>query len=203
MSTETSTSDNTEIYRQLEVYPWDTDKEFQIGLTAILGPNPSPSQIHDLTLRAQCYYLSRKKSTPIDFEGYKSYLLSKSSTTPNPPVDSTSTQPELSHQPTTSPPQTPEMALQSTPHHEPEVEQKTAPYPPTFAQIVALITSNQPIPGIKEIPNILSTEISEPKLPKRRKPWEKDVPEDVIQGRAGGTFGDHRDEYIKQELPEA
>jgi Family of unknown function (DUF5572) len=94
------------------------------------------------------------------------------------------------------------MALQSTPDHEPEVEQKTAPYPPTFAQIVALITSNQPIPGIKEIPNELSTVISEPKLPKRRKPWEKDVPEDVIQGRAGGTFGDHRDVYINQELPD-
>jgi hypothetical protein len=30
MSTETPTSDDTEIYRQLEVYPWDTDKEFQV-----------------------------------------------------------------------------------------------------------------------------------------------------------------------------
>jgi Family of unknown function (DUF5572) len=95
------------------------------------------------------------------------------------------------------------MANATTPHHEPEVEQNTAPYPPTFAQIVALITSGQPIPGIKEIPDTLSTIVSEPKLPKRRKPWEKDVPEDVIQGRAGGMFGDHRDEYIKQDLPDA
>jgi hypothetical protein len=31
MSTETtSTSDNVEIYRELEEYPWDTDKEFQV-----------------------------------------------------------------------------------------------------------------------------------------------------------------------------
>lgn len=97
------------------------------------------------------------------------------------------------------------------PHHSPSAApqasasdpQKTAPYPPTFAQIVAMITSGQPIPGIREIPDEISTEISEPKLPKRRKPWEKDVPEDVIQGRAGGTFGDHRDVYIEQELPEA
>lgn len=95
------------------------------------------------------------------------------------------------------------MAQEGTPHHEPEIEQKTAPYPPTFAQIVEMITSNQPIPGIMEIPNTLSTEISESKLPKRRKPWETNVPEDVIQGRAGGTFGDHRDNYIQQELPDA
>jgi Family of unknown function (DUF5572) len=95
------------------------------------------------------------------------------------------------------------MANSVTPHHEPEVDQKAAPYPPSFAQIVALITSGQPIPGIREIPDEISTDVSEPKLPKRRKPWEKDVPEDVIQGRAGGTFGDHRDEYIKQDLPDA
>jgi hypothetical protein len=31
MSTETSTSDNAEIYRQLEEYLWDTDKEFQVN----------------------------------------------------------------------------------------------------------------------------------------------------------------------------
>jgi hypothetical protein len=182
-----------------------TNSPLQIGLTAILGPNPSPSQIHDLTLRAQCFYLSRKKSIPIDFDGYKAYLTSKSSTTPNPAVESTSTSTQAGTLPqsTASPSQISEMANAITPHHEPEVEQNTAPYPPTFAQIVALITSGQPIPGIKEIPDTLSTIVSEPKLPKRRKPWEKDVPEDVIQGRAGGMFGDHRDEYIKQDLPDA
>jgi Family of unknown function (DUF5572) len=96
------------------------------------------------------------------------------------------------------------MANETIPHHEPEVEQKTAPYPPTFAQIVALITSNSPIPGIKEIPSTVHPELkSTPVLPKRRKPWEKDVPEEVIQGKAGGTFGDHRDEIIEQELPDA
>jgi hypothetical protein len=125
-----------------------TNSPLQIGLTAILGPSPSPSQIHDLTLRAQCFYLSRKKSIPIDFDGYKAYLTSKSFSTPNPAVESTSTstQAETSPQSTASPSQISEMANAITPHHEPEVEQNTAPYPPTFAQIVALITSGQPIP---------------------------------------------------------
>jgi hypothetical protein len=41
---------------------------------------------------------------------------------------------------------------------------------------------------------------------KRRKPWETDVPEEVIEGKEGGkvegTFGDRRDDVIVQELPE-
>jgi len=42
MSTETTpTTENVEIYRQLEEYPWDTDKEFQVRW---LG---SASSIHD------------------------------------------------------------------------------------------------------------------------------------------------------------
>jgi hypothetical protein len=95
------------------------------------------------------------------------------------------------------------MSHDNLPHHEPEVELKTAPYPPTFAQIVALITSNSPIPGIKEIPpTLVSGPASQPVVPKRRKPWEKDLPEEVIQGKAEGTFGDRRDEIIEQELPD-
>lgn len=80
-----------------------------------------------------------------------------------------------------------------------------APYPPTFAEIVALITSGADIPGIKDIPDAvypLSTN-SMPIAPRRRKPWEKDVPEDVIlNGMKEGTFGDHRDNHIVQELPD-
>ena len=95
------------------------------------------------------------------------------------------------------------MSLGSTSAQEPQAPQKTAPYPPTFAQIVAMITNGEPIPGIMDIPEGTIDYTSEPKLPKRRKPWEKDLPEDVIQGRSGGTFGNHRDEYIKQELPDA
>jgi hypothetical protein len=81
---------------------------------------------------------------------------------------------------------------------------KEAPYPSTFAEIVHLITTGAPIPGIKEIPKtVLPFELSsKPVLPKRRKPWEKDVPEEIIQGHGPGLFGDRRDEIIVQELPE-
>lgn len=102
--------------------------------------------------------------------------------------------------------------LAPIPHHQhdadtssiPGEQPKTAPYPPTFAQIVEMITSGAPIPGIREIPNItLPDQASVSTMAKRRKPWETDeVPEEQIQGKVGGIFGDERDRVIVQEYPE-
>ena len=47
------------IFKELESYSWDSDTEFQSGLQAILGPNPTPDQAQQLTLRARCFYFSR------------------------------------------------------------------------------------------------------------------------------------------------
>ena len=46
-------------FQQLEDYAWDSDPEFQSGLQAILGPNPSAEQAEHLTLRARCFYFAR------------------------------------------------------------------------------------------------------------------------------------------------
>lgn len=52
-------------------------------------------------------------------------------------------------------------------------EKVEASYPTSFAHIVELITTGQPIPGIREIPNVLNAAPpSEATRPKRRKPWE-------------------------------
>lgn len=87
-------------------------------------------------------------------------------------------------------------------------EKGSAPYPPTFAEIVELITTGAPIPGIKDIPDtLLTSQASKPVASKRRKPWEKDVSEEAVQGageqggKIEGTFGDHRDQIIVQDLP--
>lgn len=54
-------------------------------------------------------------------------------------------------------------------------------YPSSFAHIVELITNNQPIPGIEEIPDTVLAGHDEPsKATKRRKPWEKDVAAEVV-----------------------
>lgn len=55
----------------------------------------------------------------------------------------------------------------------PASEKVEASYPTSFAHIVELITTGQPIPGIREIPNVLNAAPpSEATRPKRRKPWE-------------------------------
>jgi hypothetical protein len=80
----------------------------------------------------------------------------------------------------------------------------TAPYPPTFAEIVALIQSGAPIPGIIDVPNIvLYGQGSKPTARLRRKPWEMHKTEEEVQANKGeGMFGDHRDVWIRQEYPE-
>ena len=49
-----------------------------------------------------------------------------------------------------------------------------APYPTSFSQIVDLITSGQPIPGVKQVPDtLLAGQESQPISAKRKKPWEQ------------------------------
>jgi len=55
-------NNDEEVFQQLEHYPWHSDSEFQNGLHAILGPDPSPDQAEQLTLRARCFYFSRYAS---------------------------------------------------------------------------------------------------------------------------------------------
>jgi hypothetical protein len=90
------------------------------------------------------------------------------------------------------------MSITKTPLSQPNVD---APYPPTFLQIVELIQSGAPIPGIMDIPDtVLTGQGSAPTAAPRRKPWEKEGSEEIV---VGGTFGDARDEApIEQELPE-
>jgi hypothetical protein len=62
-----------------------------------------------------------------------------------------------------------------------------------------MITSGQPIPGIRDIPpTVLSDQATPPVANKRRKPWEKDE-QLAVEHR---TFGDRRDEAIAQNVPE-
>ncbi|KAL5326116.1 hypothetical protein ACEPPN_007254 [Leptodophora sp. 'Broadleaf-Isolate-01'] len=231
-------ADNTALYDELMNYDWDGDEVFQGGLRAIRGPNPPPigasSQPDDLTLHAQIFYFSRKKSTTIDFNSYKEYLVSKrpyldsqqsSTFTPSSKETATNATSSTSESESTSiytsttqatspqpdPSTAPSMAVASTPADPSAFSAPTpgaqpgAPYPRSFAEIVALIQSGAPIPGIKEFDDTpMGLAASSPSvLPKRRKPWEKDVPEEIIQGRGPGTFGDHRDNIIQQEYPDA
>ncbi|KAK7535645.1 hypothetical protein IWX49DRAFT_264204 [Phyllosticta citricarpa] len=188
-------SDN--ICAQVDGYPWDSDREFQGGLSAILGSNPSADQAIELTLRARCFYYTRKFNILVDFDAYKAYRASIPSPSPitavttnglATPTSSSSTsaspQPRPQLQPAAPPsssaspqPQTSSSsaaASASAPAASSSGGPDDAPYPTSFAHIVELITTGQPIPGIKEIPDtVLEGQGTVPAADKRRKPWER------------------------------
>ncbi|KAI9742440.1 MAG: hypothetical protein M1818_003974 [Claussenomyces sp. TS43310] len=181
---------DADVFSQLDNYQWDQDKEFQAGLSAILGSAKDSSLIDDLTLRARCFYISRKKAISIDFNEYKAHVenITEYATDDTPKseakiVDS-DLRADLAH------------GNEHTSH--PVAESSENPkYPTTFAEIVKLITEGKEIPGIKDIPpTVLHGQATVPTKSKRRKPWEKEV---TIED---GTFGDHRDDVILQEVPE-
>jgi hypothetical protein len=76
--------------------------------------------------------------------------------------------PETGFSATSLPPSAGSTEQQSTP-----VGQEPS-YPTSFAHIVDLITTGQPVPGIQQIPDTLLTGQGTPSVkPRRLKPWEK------------------------------
>ncbi|KAJ1706923.1 hypothetical protein NYO67_10907 [Aspergillus flavus] len=169
-----------EVYEKLRYYPFHTDREFAKGLAIILGHPDTPAteteigRIDDLVLQAKCFYFSRKEKLahPVNFPTYKAWLHSdilsgneKTGTTPphfNAPVADTHISTDHINQTSTS------------------VQEPT--YPSSFAHIVELITTGQPVPGIQQIPDTILTGHDTPSTkPRRRKPWEKDEVSETSQ----------------------
>ncbi|KAH7089462.1 hypothetical protein FB567DRAFT_439177 [Paraphoma chrysanthemicola] len=160
-----------DVYAALEHYSWDDDVEFQSGLSAILGSNSTPEQAAELALRARCFYYARKFNINIDFDGYKAYRNARGRPPPTPPTLN-GTQPLLDTAAVPASSGEGEGGIMPAPA---DASEPPAPYPTSFAHIVELITSGQPVPGIKEIPStVLTGQGTEPAKPRRKKPWEKD-----------------------------
>ncbi|KAJ5164688.1 uncharacterized protein N7500_006518 [Penicillium coprophilum] len=154
------------VFERLQSYSFTSDPEFANGLSIILGHPDTPAtevemnRDDDLVLQAKCFYLSRKeKLTPaIDFAAFKAWLVSRAT---EQGLGNTDLQISEASDPSTSGPE-------SSTHPEPA-------YPSSFAHIVELITTGQPIPGIQDIPDtVLSGHDISSEKPRRRKPWEKD-----------------------------
>ncbi|KAB8265464.1 hypothetical protein BDV32DRAFT_116589 [Aspergillus pseudonomiae] len=162
-----------EIYEKLRSYPFHTDSEFAKGLAIILSHPDIPAteteigRNDDLVLQAKCFYFSRKEklAQSVNFAAYKAWLHAENlsgnqntGATPqqlNAPVADTHI--SMDHSKQTSIP----------------VQEPT--YPSSFAHIVELITTGQPVPGIQQIPDTILTGHDTPSTkPRRRKPWEKD-----------------------------
>ncbi|EKG19722.1 MYB DNA-binding domain protein [Macrophomina phaseolina MS6] len=150
----------------------------------------STSPVHQLTPAS-------KYNAPVDFDAYKAYRATAPSPSPvpttatngltpaslpampspgqTPPLGSTATFPAATN--AAAPTSTPAAAAPPPPPSgQQQQQQEEAPYPTSFAHIVELITTGQPIPGIKEIPDtVLEGQGSASTASKRKKPWEKDI----------------------------
>ncbi|KAK4870380.1 hypothetical protein LT330_005434 [Penicillium expansum] len=156
-----------QVFERLQSYSFISDPEFANGLSIILGhPNTPATEVEmnrddDLVLQAKCFFFSRKENlTPaIDFAAFKSWLAGRATEPQG--LNNTALQISEASDPGTSGPE-------SSTNPEPA-------YPSSFAHIVELITTGQPIPGIQDIPDtVLSGHDISSEKPRRRKPWEKD-----------------------------
>ncbi|KAF3941251.1 hypothetical protein ABW19_dt0209067 [Dactylella cylindrospora] len=176
------------LFLSLENYCWENDPEFQSGLTQILTTATTPQQIRQLTRQAKCFFYSRKISRQIPFDLYSAWLDREESSPPRrspsedvlPPIEPSPIDSLPSGEPAGC---EPSGSIDGTPTANTTVavpgaagsgkEDDKTPYPTSFAQIVELITSGKPIPGIREIPNTLNeAPPTESTAPQRRKPWE-------------------------------
>ncbi|KAK2871609.1 hypothetical protein FQN49_003012 [Arthroderma sp. PD_2] len=172
--TSTDSTNPTDIYQKLSSYSFTADPEFKLGLAVILGQPGTPAtdeQINrtdDLVLKAKCFYFSKKFSIqpPIDYLSYKQWLQQPSqpqveeNTSPS-NVDASTTAPESTSTPTAQ-------DVSKSGEEQPA-------YPSSFARIVELITTGQPIPGIQQIPDtVLTGQETVSTAQRRRKPWETD-----------------------------
>ncbi|KAK6341024.1 hypothetical protein TWF696_009335 [Orbilia brochopaga] len=171
-------AEDDRLFLALEDYCWEDDPEFQSGLTQILAATTDPAAVRQLTRQAKCFFYARKIGRPISFPLYAAWLDREESSAAPRRRSSPSRDHELG--PPLDPTPIDSISRVNTATDTPTTTTNSStdgtPYPTSFAQIVELITSGKPIPGIREIPNTLNAAPpTQSTAQQRRKPWETAV----------------------------
>ena len=118
-----------------------------------------------------------KLSPPLAFSSYRAWLNSKRETgLQSLPQNATEMPPEYDAAEMLGKPPSEPGVLRNQPTSEQAEQAKEPAYPSSFARIVELITTGQPISGIQQIPEtVLTGHDTSSAKPKRRKPWERDA----------------------------
>ncbi|KNE64851.1 hypothetical protein AMAG_10186 [Allomyces macrogynus ATCC 38327] len=132
-------------------YDFDHDTTFQSGLAAILARTDAadPSARASATTKAKQFYY------------HKLQQAASQVTASAPAVVDAAASAMTTHKPSAS------ADTNTTPNDEPA-------YPATFAEIVKLVSEGKPVPGIRDIPDVLNMAppaVSRMAAP--RKPWEQ------------------------------
>ncbi|KAK9467215.1 hypothetical protein V1512DRAFT_224597 [Lipomyces arxii] len=147
-------------------YDWNSDVDFVDGLNSVIaakranGTEFTADELEIVELKAKMFFYSRKIQKQVEYDGYMTWK-NRHSATPEATQDTPSSSSTLYE------------SASNTDHTDGSPD--STPYPSSFAHIVELILAGKPIPGIKQIPNILlgETASSASEQPSRKKPWEK------------------------------
>ncbi|KAI9820923.1 MAG: hypothetical protein M1826_000798 [Phylliscum demangeonii] len=153
-----ATLDPERLYQQVEAFGWSEDRQFQAGLSKLLHDRSPAEQVDEVTLRARCFYYSRREHVAVDPDGYRSWrqhrqlgaLAGAAASTG--PANGTAPSPVRDAATTAGP---------------------GTPYPVAFVEIAELIALGRAVPGIRRIPDtVLDGRDSPSAAATRRKPWE-------------------------------
>ncbi|KAI5787067.1 hypothetical protein EDC01DRAFT_631448 [Geopyxis carbonaria] len=143
------------LFEAIRDHNWEDDLQFQVinnsqnALQKIISQFPS-GDADSITINAKCFYWKRNMGVAVDTEAFKRWLSNGGSLQPAFTVESTTT------------------------HNNFRSENgDDAPHSDAFSRIVKLIRAGEPIPGIREIPDIINkAPPSQSVRAERKKPWE-------------------------------
>ncbi|KAJ1969093.1 hypothetical protein H4R35_006236 [Dimargaris xerosporica] len=138
-----------QVFWQFEAYAFQQDPEFTRGLNAIFPGIAYDAIPEPDLLKAQWFYYS-KAIKPFAWSEYQAWKATESNSEAPPVPDTAAGEPDS------------------------KLASEEAPKPQGFADICKMIMTGQPIPGVRDIPDVVSDQpASAATLAPRPKPWEK------------------------------
>lgn len=157
-----------EVYKEYLNYDWDSDKDFQEGLKEILESYLSnikeqdPLQISipyldktQLTNQAKLFFFCQKTGHILNLDDFEEWKIHNGDK-----YEKSAKIDELDNH-------------KDDGQVDDALGTEDPPYSSNYQNLVELIMSGKPVPGIKEIPSVVLTDQgSEPRAAQRKKPWE-------------------------------
>lgn len=166
------------VYREFLHFDWDSYEEFQEGLSQILDGHLAllkeqdasvqlipPAEKQQLIDQAKLFYYCTSTGNILNLDDYYAWKRNNG--------DKITLLEEPQEAPTINASNEEETTLSNV------AGEKDAPYSNSYHQLVDLIVSGKPVPGIKQIPDtVLSDQSSKLEARSRLKPWEKQETEE-------------------------
>ncbi|KAK3315137.1 hypothetical protein B0H66DRAFT_564612 [Apodospora peruviana] len=217
--TSQTTNDANAAFKKFDAYPWGRDRPFLQGLVAMLGPlQPGfdREKALGISLQARIWWYKSRLDVEIDRAAYEAYLAAADPSAhlcPDPSLLIKVGDIQQRMASATAAPALPSWQLQApkvdpnkkaddgASSHDGKGGGQDAPYPDHFQAIIEAVTTGKPVPGVREIPNIVVrpagiTPVGKMQAP--QKPWEK---RQGVAASDATTSTSGRELLVDQEFP--